>query len=74
MSSFLKIVAASLIMGLMVLIVGRMEVGSPLIRTAFLLGVGALSYGVACFALRIEEADKLWKMCGQFIIKKVNLF
>lgn len=72
--SFVKIVAASLIMGIMLLIVGRIGlVDSPLAETAFLLAVGALSYGAACFVLRIEEASKLWRMGRQFIMKRVNL-
>jgi hypothetical protein len=48
-------------------------VDSPLAETAFLLAVGALSYGAICFIFRIEEASKLWKMGRQFIMKRVNL-
>ncbi len=73
LGSFVKIIAASLIMGLILLIAGRTGVDSPLAKTIFLLAVGALSYGGACFVLRIEEAGKLWRMGRGFIVKRINL-
>ncbi len=73
LGSFLKIVAASLIMGFTVLTVGRIGLYPPMAKTVVLLTVAALSYGVACLAFRIEEADRIWKLCGQFIMRRVNL-
>ena len=72
LNSLLKIIAASLIMGFILLVVSRIGLYSPVAKTAFLLGVGALSYGAACLVFKIEEADKVWKLCGQFIMKRVN--
>jgi len=73
LGSFLKIVAASLIMGFTVLTVGRIGLYPPMAKTVVLLTVAALSYGVACLAFRIEEANRIWKLCGQFIMRRVNL-
>jgi putative peptidoglycan lipid II flippase len=71
--SFLKIIAASFVMGLALLLVDRIGLDPPVAKIAFLLGVGVFSYGVACFFFRVEEAGKLWKMGRQFIMKRVNL-
>ena len=71
--SFVKVIAASLIMALVLLLMGRIELGSAATRTAILLGTGVLSYGAACFVLRVEEIGKLWKMGRQFIIKRLHL-
>lgn len=71
--SFLKIIAASLVMGLTLLLVDRIGLDPPVAKIAFLLGVGVFSYAAACFVFRVEEAGKLWKMGRQFIMKRVNL-
>ncbi len=71
--SFLKIGAASLIMGLVVVGLGRIGLYSPTVRTFLLLGVGVLSYGAICLAFRVEEANKVWRLCGELIMKKVKL-
>jgi len=69
---FLRILSASLIMGFILLAVSRVRVDSPLTKTAFLLAIGALSYGAICFIFKIKEADKVWKLCRQFIAKRVS--
>ena len=71
--SFGKILTASLVMGLTLLVVGKIELDSAVVRIAFLLGIAVLSYGAVCFVLKVEETSKLWKMSRQFIMKKVNL-
>ena len=70
LNSFVRIIAASLVMGLVLLLVGRIELYSPAAKTAFLLGVGALSYGALCLAFKVEEAKKVWKMGGEFLMKR----
>ncbi len=71
--SFAKILAASLVMGLTLLLMGRIGLDSAAAKTTFLLGIGVLSYGAACFVFKVEEAGKLWKMGRQFIMKRLNL-
>ena len=69
-----KIVAASIIMGLVLIVMSTMQIYSPVGKTALFLLVGALSYGAACFALRIEEAGRTWKLLGQFMVRRVGVF
>ena len=68
-----KIVAASIIMGLILIIMSRIKLHSPLGRTALFLLVGALSYGAICFVLKIEEVGKIWKLSRQFVMKGVGV-
>jgi len=68
-----KIVAASSIMGLTLVIMSGIELHSPLGRTVLFLLVGALSYGAACFVLKIEEAGKIWKLSRQFVMKGIGV-
>ena len=64
-----KILAASVIMGSILIIMSGMQLGSPLQKTLLLLLVGALSYAATCFLLKIEEAGRIWKLSRQFIMK-----
>jgi len=64
-----KILAASSIMGSILIIMSGIELGPPLQKTLLLLLVGALSYGATCFLLKIEEAGRIWKLSRQFIMK-----
>jgi len=73
LSPLLRIVTASIIMGLVLIVMSRIQIYSPLVKTALFLLVGALSYGAACFVLRIEEAGRVWKLSRQFIMKGAGL-
>ncbi len=70
---FSKIVGASMIMGLILIIMSGIQLHSPLGRIALFLLVGALSYGAICFILKIEEAGKIWKLSRQFVMKGVGV-
>jgi hypothetical protein len=61
-------------MGFTLLLAGKIRLDSAAAKTAFLLGMGVLSYGAACFVFKVEEVGKLWKMGRQFIMKRISLF
>jgi len=67
-----KIVAASALMAAAVIVVGRIPIYSPVLKPVLALGVGLLTFGVACFLLRIAEAAQVLKVSGE-LVKKIPL-
>jgi len=62
-----KIMAASSLMAVAIIAMGRLPIYSPILRPTLTLGIGVFVFGLACFLLRITEAAEVLKVSGELV-------